>query len=268
MMLLRRSVTAVLSPLKQVAAVRSFTATVAIKLDEQTDGTPEPMIYEGMQNDYVEIQKQLRSLNKCLTDLQERMDDKILDDEQSDFKVKITNKDGIDVQHLGAMIQKEGMKMRSTIQEEGIQTRSRIQDEENKNRLIDAIWKLDTRKTTHYHDDNNGTYLGPQTKVGTDERFPFLLRSILRAFLAGEGFDVSKFWDKVGIKRYSVLKKKDNLSRHENQEFAQLVRDTPEMGKSHELHYRETLIVAIADLTGTTPQYKANADNRFMIYHG
>ena len=108
MMLWRRSVTAVLSPLKQVAAVRSFTATVAIKVDEQEDGTPEPMNYKNIKKEFFEIHNQLRSLNNGLINLRERLDDDEL----------------MNVQHLGAMIQNEGRKTRSTRQHEEKKPRS------------------------------------------------------------------------------------------------------------------------------------------------
>ena len=149
----------------------------------------------------------------------------------SDGNVKIIEDGGIDVQQLGAMIQDEGTKSRST-----------IQDEEKKTRLIDAIWKLGNCKTTDYFRDSNGVYVWPSLE---DNAGPHLLRSILRAFLAGEG---------IYVKADDLLQKK--------------VGDFIELGETHHLRLRKTLSVAIADLTGTTPQYKVNAKNCFMIYHG
>ena len=133
------------------------------------------------------------------------------------------------------------------IQDEGTKSRSTIQDKEKKNRLIDAIWKLGNCKTTDYFRDYNGAYVWPSSENNAGLKFPgpHLLRSILRAFLAGEGFHV---------KADDLLQKK--------------VDDPDELRETHYLRLRETLSVAIADLTGTTPQDKVNAKNCFMIYHG
>ena len=269
MMLWRRSVTAVLSPFQQGAAVRSFTATVAIKVDEKEDGKinenlrslMDPWIYEGTNKEFVQIRKQLRALNNCLTELRvggyrdrgdppfsshvviERAvehlgnltglisEENLAQKNESDGNVKIIEDSEIDVQQLEAMLQKEGMKTRST-----------IQNEEKKNRLIDAIWKLGNFKTTDYFRDSNGAYVWPSLE---DNAGPHLLRSILRAFLAGEGFYV---------KADDLLQKK--------------VGDFIELGETHHLRLRKTLSVAIADLTGTKPKYEVHAKNGFMIYHG
>ena len=133
------------------------------------------------------------------------------------------------------------------IQDEGMKTRSTIQDEEKKTRLIDAIWKLGHYKRTDYFRDSNGAYVWPSSEDNAGLKFPgpHLLRSILRAFLAGEGFHV---------KADDPLQKK--------------VDDPDELGETHYLQLCETLSVAIADLTGTTPQYKAHAKSGVMIYHG
>ena len=223
MMLFRRSVTAFLSPFQQVAAMRSFTATVAIKVDEKEDNKvrknvcsfQEPVPRLGRDFEFDEIYKQLRALDTCLTDLRDRMDNKINSGTKSDDNVQFVNH----FRNLEAMIQDEGMKTRST-----------IQDEEKKNRLIDAIWKLGNRKRTYYYEQHDtGEYDVPSD----------LLRSILRAFLTGEEFHV----------------KADDVGRIELEE-------------THSLQLRESLSVAIVDLTGTAPQYKVNAKNGFMIYHG
>ena len=266
MMLFRRSVTAFLSPFQQVAAMRSFTATVAIKVDEKEDGKinenlrslMDPWIYEGTNKEFVQIRKQLRALNNCLTELREGTyrthhhsssdviksafghlgkltglisEENLAQRNESDGNVKIIEDSEIDVQQLEAMLQKEGMKTRST-----------IQNEEKKNRLIDAIWKLGNFKTTDYFRDSNGAYVWPSLE---DNAGPHLLRSILRAFLAGEGFYV---------KADDLLQKK--------------VGDFIELGETHHLRLRKTLSVAIADLTGTKPKYEVHAKNGFMIYHG
>ena len=131
-MLLRRSVTAALSPFQKVAALRSFTATVAIKVDgkefdeinENLRSLMDPRIYEGMNNEFVEIHKQLRSLNNGLTNLRERMKDELRDEEKLDNNVPIMTDGETDVPHLGAMIQNEGRKTRSTIQDEEKKIRS------------------------------------------------------------------------------------------------------------------------------------------------
>ena len=232
MMLFRRSVTAFLSPFQQVAAMRSFTATVAIKVDEKEDNKvrknvcsfQEPVPRLGRDFEFDEIYKQLRALDTCLTDLRDRMDDKIMDDEKSDDNVQNINH----FRNLDAMIQDEGMK-----------TRSAIQDEEKKNRLLDAISKLGNRTTTYYFKDFNADYTVPQCEGCTVEDLPGLLRSILRAFLAGEGFHV----------------KADDVGRIE-------------LGLGYSYQLRKTLSVTIVDLTGTAPQYKVNAKNGFTIYHG
>jgi len=218
MMLLRRSLSAASSPFKQVAAVRSFTAR---------------------NNDFVEIREHLRALDNCLTELRvgtlsphvgglRRANiyhlgklngliskENLAQKNESDSDVKIIEDGGIDVQQLEVMIQDEGVKTRST-----------IQDEEKKNRLIDAIWKLGNSRT--YDPNGNSRTYEQYTVAGEYAVTNDLLRSILRAFLAGEEFHVKA--DDVGLPT--------------------------------------TLSVIIVDLTGTAPKYKVNANNGFMIYHG